>query len=656
MDSPSPRMSRDAPAMLFSTRALHLALLLLCGCLLLVTGLDNMGLTDRDEGSNAGAAREMLNTGDWISPTLNGEPRYAKPAGTYWITSSIYALFGVHTFTARLQSALFGLALILLQYLFLHRTLGPTVALCGSLVLLLNVEFVGIHRLVLTDPALVFFTTLATYGFWLGFHGRGQARHGMWLFYIGMALATLAKGPVGILIPLLGVVPYLTLTHQWPAYVARGMPLLGWTVCGLIAIPWYLAMLVIHGAEYIAAAQANTVGRFANPMEGHGGTILFYVPILLFGFFPWSGFLPAALVLALKDWRSFWTGTRTAGDEQGLLVFCALWASGIFLLFSISATRLPHYILPLYPPAALLVATLWSRFFGQPLRSELSAPPPWSCSPLRPLVARSARGMHSRSVLSGNPEGGVPGTCFGLTVSTRIVLITGYLLSGLLASVPLVYERMKPVIIEQFPAAERVGVGPAPVVMGIVVFLGVVIFRHMIWKEARRTQAFWVLSGMTGVMLLIVILFALPRVGRYFIDPPQELATIAGLNLGPDDTLIHFGRKLPSLSFYAKRRVHFINPGEDGKFSPHVNAGGRIMVILQTRLREQLPSPVSSFVPILQRYGFVLLSSDPVLRETGARAPGGENQEDQPPSSVPWSHGAPGAGSAHTGTEQNDPG
>ncbi len=586
MCSPSPPMSLDTPAMPFATRALHLVVLLLCGCLLLVTGLGDMGLTDRDEGSNAGAAREMLDTGDWISPTLNGEPRYAKPAGTYWIIGSVYALFGVNTFTARLPSALFGLALILLQYLFLHRMLGPTVALCGSLILLLNVEFVGIHRLVLTDPALVCCTTLATYGFWLGFHGRGRERYGLWLFYIGMALATLAKGPVGILIPLLGVVPYLTLTHQWRAYVARGMPLLGWTVCGLIATPWYLAMLAIHGADYIAAAQANTVGRFANPMEGHGGTILFYVPILLLGFFPWSGFLPSAIGHALKDWKSFWTTTRMAGDEQGLLFFCALWASGIFLFFSISATRLPHYILPLYPPAALLVAVLWSRFFAHPSHSELADPPS------------------------------------GLTVSSRVVLITGYLLSGLLVSAPLVYERMKPVIIEHFPAAERIGVGPAPVAMGMVVFLGVVIFRHVIWKEARRTQAFWVLSGMTGVMLLIVILLALPRFGRYFVNPPQELATIAGINLGPDDTLIHFGRKLPSLSFYAKRRVHFINPGEDGKFTPHVNADGRIMVILQNRLREQLPAPVSSFAPILQRYGFVLLSSDPVLRETRAGNPG----------------------------------
>ncbi len=575
-------MSVDANTTPLSTRTVHLALLCLCGGLLLVTGLGDMGLTDRDEGSNAEAAREMLDTGDWISPTLNGAPRYAKPAGTYWIIGGAYALFGVSDVTARLPSALFGLALLLLHYLFLHRTLGPTVALCGSFILLLNVEFVGIHRLVLTDPALVFFTTLAAYGFWMGFHGRGRDRHGIWLFYIGMALAALAKGPVGLLIPLLGVAPYLTLTRQWPIYVARGKPLLGWAVCVLIAAPWYLAMLAIHGADYLAATHANTLGRFTNPMEGHGGTILFYVPVLLLGFFPWSGLLPSALVLALRDWKSFWTSARTGEGEQGLLVFCALWASGIFVFFSLSATRLPHYILPLYPPASLLAAVLWSRFFAQSPRARMiSGPPP------------------------------------GLNVSARIILITGYLFSGLLVSVPFVYERMTPVIAEHFPAAEQIGVGPAPVAMGVVVFLGVAIFRQVIREETRRAQAFWVLSGMTGILLLIVILAALPRFGRYFINPPQTLAAIAGLNLGPDDTLIHFGRKLPSLSFYAKRRVRFINPGEDGKFAPHVNADGRVMVILQTRLRERLPAPVSSFTPILRRYGFVLLSSDPVLRETG---------------------------------------
>ncbi len=562
-------MPVDTDATPFSTRTLHLLLLFVCGCLLLVTGLGDMGLTDRDEGSNAEAAREMLATGDWISPTLNGEPRYAKPAFTYWITGGAYALFGVHDFTARLPSAAFGLALLLLQYLFLHRTFGPAAALCGSLVLLLNVEFTGIHRMVLTDPALVFFTTLAAYGFWLGFHGTGRDRRFLWLFYIGMALAMLAKGPVGLLIPLLGVVPYLTLTRQWRAYFATGRPLLGWAVCVLIAAPWYLAMFAIHDADYAVAVQANTTGRFANPMEGHGGTLLFYLPILLLGFFPWSGFLPSALVHALKEWRSFRTGTTGAGDEQRVVFFCAVWAAGLFLFFTLSATRLPHYVLPLYPPAALLVAALWSRFFAQ-------------ASPA------------------------------GLTASTRIVLVTGYLLSGLLVSLPLVYASLRHTIAADFPAAGQVGVGPVPVAAGVVVLLGVAVFRHLIRKEARRPQAFWALAGMMGTLLLIVILFALPRFGRYFINPPQELATIAGVNLGPDDRLIHFGRRLPSLSFYAKHRVHHINPGEDGKFAPHLAQNGRVMIILQSRLHKRLPAPISSFPPVLRRYGFVLLSSDPV--------------------------------------------
>ena len=565
----------DAQASPLSTRTLYLAFLLICGCLLLLPGLGDMGLTDRDEGSNAGAAREMLETGDWISPTLNYEPRYAKPALSYWIIAGTYALFGVNDLTARLPSAFFGLALLGLHYFFLHRLLGPTLAFCGSLVLLLNVEFVGIHRLVLTDPELVFFTTLATYGFWLGFCDQGRDRRFLWLFYTGMALGTLAKGPLGILVPLLGLGPYLTLTRQWKRYFTEGRPLLGWTLCVFIAAPWYLAMLAIHGADYAAAAQANTAGRFANPMEGHGGTLLFYVPILLFGFFPWSGLLPAALWQTLKEWKSFQAGAMDARGEQGLLLFCALWVCGIFLFFTLSATRLPHYILPLYPPAALLVAVLWSRLLKN---------------------ARPA----------------------GLTVSTRIVLVTGYLLSLVLAFAPVIYENVRHQIAVTFPAAEKVGVGPTPVVLAVLVLLGVATFRHLVREEARRPQAFWVLSGMMGTFLLIVILFALPRVGKYFINPPQELATIAGYNLGPQDTLIHYGRKLPSLTFYAKRKVHFINPGEHDKFGPHLEKDGRLMVILPANLHERLPDPVAAFPPVLQRYGFLLLSREPMVGGTPA--------------------------------------
>jgi 4-amino-4-deoxy-L-arabinose transferase-like glycosyltransferase len=560
----------ESPAQPFSTQTLHLFFLLIFGGLLLLIGLGDIGLTDRDEGSNAEAAREMLETGDWISPTLNYEPRYAKPAFVYWVISSTYAVFGINEFTARLPSAIFGLGLLFLQYVFLNRVLGSTIAFWGALILLLNAEFVGLHRMVMTDPELVFFTTLSTYSFWLGFHGEGRQRRFLWLFYIGMAMAMLAKGPVGIIIPLIAVVPYLTLTRQWKTYFYQGKPFAGWVLFLMLAIPWYIAMFVIHGADYAAAAHANTTGRFANPMEGHGGTLLFYLPVLLVGFFPWSGFLPVALYQSLKEWKLFRSGQKLTKGEDGLLLFAALWIIGILIFFTISATRLPHYILPLFPAASLMVAVLWSRCLAEESPS-------------------------------------------GLKLSVRIILGTGYLLSIALVSLPAIYETFQSKIAREFPVAEKIGVGYTPLVIGAGVFLAVVIFRHLVWHDTKRPKAFWFLSSAIGIMLLIVVAFALPHYGKYFINPPQELATIAGLNLGPDDTLIQFGRKRPSLVFYSKRKVHFISSGEDELFTPHLEKPGHLMVILQSNHHPRLPHPVSQFTPVLQRYGWILLSSEGVL-------------------------------------------
>lgn len=556
-----------SPAQPFSTRTLHLFLLLLVGSLLLFVGLGDIGLTDRDEGSNAEAGREMLESGDWISPTLNYEPRYAKPAFVYWVLASTYALFGENEFTARLPSAMFGLGLLFLQYFFLNRFLGPTIAFGGALILLLNAEFVGLHRMVMTDPELVFFTTLATYSFWVGFREDGRDRHFLWLFYIGMALAMLAKGPVGIIIPLLAVIPYLTLTRQWKIYFAKGKPLVGWMLFIAIAAPWYLAMFAIHGADYAAAAHANTTGRFANPMEGHGGTLFFYLPVLLVGFFPWSGFLPVTVYQSLKEWKLFRSGEKNPKGEEGLLLFSTLWILGILVFFTISATRLPHYILPLFPAASLLVAVFWSRCLSEKSPS-------------------------------------------GLKLSVRIILVTGYLLSIVLVSLPAIYEYFQQKIALEFPVAQTVEVGITPLVLGAGVFVSVVLFRHFVWHDTKRPQAFWIISGAIGVLLLIVLVFTLPHYGKYFISPPQELATLAGETLGPNDALVQFGRKRPSLAFYAKRKVYFISPGEDELFTPHVKSKGHLMVILQSNRQPRLPHPISQFKPVQQQDGWVLLSSE----------------------------------------------
>ena len=412
-----------------SIQPLTLMLVLAMAAVLFFVGLGATGLTDRDEGRNAEAGREMYETGDYISPTFNYEPRFAKPVFVYWLMSLSYHAFGVNEFAARFPSALFGLGLILLQYLFLTRCRGPVIGLFGAAMLLLNLEIIGLGRMALTDGVLIFFTTLSLYGFWLGLYGTGRERHYMWLFYIGMALGTLTKGPIGFLIPLLAVGLYLWLTRSWSLYWRQGFPLAGLLVFLVLALPWYLIMLSIHGQRYSTSAQGDTVGRFFGAMEGHGGTLLFYVPVLLIGFFPWSGLLPFAWYQAYRSWRdSRQTGAlppahaSVLSDQpspHALEWFAAIWVLGGFVFFSLSSTRLPHYIGPLFPAAAILTALYWNR-----------------------CVTDHA----------------VPGMRAAIHTMTAV----GFILALAFASLPPLYARFAVKLINEFPLAGQVTLGPGP--------------------------------------------------------------------------------------------------------------------------------------------------------------------------------------------------
>jgi len=578
----------------------HLAILLALAILLLFLGLGSLGLTDRDEGRNAEAGREMFETGDWVSPTFNYEPRYSKPVFLYWLMSLSYRLFGVSEFAARLPSALFGVALILLQYLFLTRVRGPLLGLFGGLMLLLNIEMVAIGRMALTDSVLIFFTTLALFGFWLGLRGEGRERHFFWLFYLGMAVATLTKGPVGVAVPLLAVVPYLTVTRRWGQFWQRGFPLSGSLLFLLLALPWYAAMLAIHGSDYTASAQAHTVGRFLNPMEGHGFTILFYFPVLFFGFFPWSGFLPVALYQAFTGYRREARGNREADPSyspspiahrlpapQELELFAALWLVAVFLFFTASATRLPHYIGPLYPAAAILAASYWTRCLTDP------ATP-------------------------------------GIRASFHTLMGLGYLLGATLAALPSLYATFVEHIAREFPAAAQVDPGLSPIVAGAVVILGTAIVGYFGLSEHRRPGAFWAAGAMISLVLLLAIQIALPRFSKYFIAPPQELAYAAGLNLEPNDRLIAYGAGRPSLVFYAKRKVIMVGRGEEEAMRPYLTQPGRTFILLPSRLRPQLPAEAAGFPLILERYGYALLANEPMVKAPVSSPPPKPGQTSKP--------------------------
>ena len=558
---------------------IFLALLTLSG-LLFFLGLGDMGLTDRDEGRNAEAGREMFESGDRLTPTFNGELRVAKPVLLYWLMDRSYRLFGVNEFAARFPSALFGVALILLHYLFLLHQRDRTIALFGALMLLLNLEILGLGRMALTDSVLVFFTTASLYGLWLGLHGEGGMRRWIWAFYIGMALATLTKGPVGFALPLIVAALYLTWTRRWRDYWQKGFPLAGMLLFILLAAPWYAAMFLIHGEAYASGAKANTIGRFLSPMEGHQGTIFFYLPVLLLGFFPWSALLPVPLYRTLKDWYQL-RRARTHPDPAGMSeldLFASLWVLGVFVFFTASSTRLPHYIGPLFPAAALLTASYWSRCLQDP-------------------------------------------TTKGIRGSVHLMMGLGYLLAIGFACLPTLYTTYASKMVREFPLAGQVDLGIGPYLAAATLLFGMAVVGYLGLNNERRGGAFWAAGSTFASLVLIVIVIATPHINRYVIAPPQELAYAAGLNLSPQDQFIAYGTTRPSSVFYAKRRTLFVPFGEEDKIRTALAEPRRLMILLPESAQSKLPAEAQGLVPILKRYGYVLLANQPMVTIPEGAAP-----------------------------------
>ncbi len=558
----------------------HLLLLLLVSGLLFFVGLGSMGLTDRDEGRNAEAGREMFASGDLVTPTFNGELRVAKPVFVYWLMTGSYQVFGVNEFAARAPSAIFGVALIVMHYLFLSRLRGQTVGLMGALMLLLNVEILALGRMAITDSVLIFFTTMSLYSFWLGIHEQGAGRHWIWGFYIGMALATLTKGPVGFAVPLITALLYLIATRQWLVFWQRGAPITGTLLFVLLAGPWYTAMFLLHGDAYSSQAKVHTVGRFLAPMEGHGVGWWFYFPVLLLGFYPWSSFLPAAFYRAYTAWRES-PGrlherngsprtSEPAGSGHELDWFAALWVIGVFIFFSLSSTRLPHYIGPLFPACALLATSYWA--LG--------------------LKDASAKGLRG---------------------SIHFMMGIGYLVAIGLASAPYLFHKFSGKMVKEFPLATQFELGIGPYLGATIVVAAMGFIGYFGLNDTKRHLTFGVAGAALASVFLLAILVVVPNLNRYAIAPPQELAYAAGLNLKPNDQLIAFGTTRPSTAFYARRTVQFIPSNELDRLRTALSKEGRTMILLPQSLREALPKEAAEFQPILKRHGYVLLANEPMV-------------------------------------------
>jgi 4-amino-4-deoxy-L-arabinose transferase-like glycosyltransferase len=327
---------------------LHLCLLLILPGLLLYPCL-SFHLFEPDEGRYAQIPSEMLARGDWVVPTLQGEPYLDKPPLFYWCVMLSFAVFGCHDWAARLIAALLTHATILVSYALGRRLLGPRPAFWGSLILSLAPAFLGVSRLLLLDGMLTLFATVAALSAYIALREPRLQRGWWYLAALACALAALTKGPVALVL----LVPPLWLVRRLEPAPCH----LPWRhVAGFAAVvlavnlPWYVAIaLRAPGFGWHFFVQHN-VQRFADPFD-HERPFWFFGPIVLLGLLPGTLLLLGAvrfLFSAAAD------AARRRAPALGYLLLAGLWC---FFFFSLSGCKLPTYILPALPPLALALGT-----------------------------------------------------------------------------------------------------------------------------------------------------------------------------------------------------------------------------------------------------------------------------------------------------------
>lgn len=331
-----------------STRALSLLLLAALACLWFGT-LSERKLIRPDEGRYAEIAREMVATGDWTTPRLNGYKYFEKPPLQYWATAAAFELFGMQEWAARLWAALTGFLGILLVLYAGNRVFGPPAGAIAAAVLAGSVLWALIGHINTLDMGVSFFMTLSILALVLAqIDDASPFERSMWMHaaWAGAALAMLSKGLIGVVLPAAAFALYILMHRDWQR-LRRLHILSGAALFFALAAPWFFAVSSANSEFLRFFFIHEHFERFLTKAHGRYHPPWYFIPILLVGFSPWI----VSLVPALgRAWRA--EPLHAFRPARFLLI----WAVFVFVFFSASSSKLPSYVLPVFPALALLVA------------------------------------------------------------------------------------------------------------------------------------------------------------------------------------------------------------------------------------------------------------------------------------------------------------
>lgn len=471
-----------------------LLLLTLVFTLFLGLRLGSHPLANPDEARYAEIPREMVTSGDWVTPRLNGVNYFEKPPLMYWAGAVSLSLFGANDWAMRLPPALFALGGILLTYAAARRLAGASAALPAAVVLGSSLLYYALGRTLLLDTAVSVLMSATLFCFILGVREPAGKRR-RWFFYglyASAALAVLTKGLIGVALSGLVMLVWLLVFNQWrrlrPLYLPTGLLLFL-----AIAAPWHLLVARDNPDWAHFYFVREHWERFTTTAHGRYQPWWYFVPVLIVGLFPWMGFAVPAIGKALK-------GGWAARKENADTWFLITWAVVVFLFFSKSQSKLVPYILPVFPPLAVLIGAQLGRMW------------------------QSAGAARLR-------EG------FG-----AFCVVSALLGVGLLVAV------LKPGIIRE--AAQAQALRPYGIVLGVALLAGTAA---VVWLTRRRgARAALAGLGVTVGVLYAGLAFAQVHIAR---ASTRELAGIVAAQAAPADRVLHYRDFFHDFTFYAQREV-----------------------------------------------------------------------------------------------------